>query len=62
MSKRAIPSIPADIPARNVLEALKENVEALEGRRGGKIDLLTGAENLNGVIDKVNEILNRLQE
>lgn len=63
MKKPSIPDIPAGDPAtRVVLQALKENIEILEGRRGGdKIVTLASTATLAQVITKLNEVINHLQ-
>jgi hypothetical protein len=61
MTKPAIPDVPLDIPARyNLLLSLKANIELLTGVRGGTITPLSTGASLDEVIEKVNEIIARL--
>ena len=43
------------------LGALQTNVEIITGRRGGKVDYLRTNATLEETIDKINELLERLQ-
>jgi len=64
MSRRSpIPSIPLGLDPAGLLAALKENVEVITGRRRGMppIEQLDTAATTAEIIDKVNEILTRLQ-
>ncbi len=62
MRKPSIPSAPRT-PGREVFDAaVKESLEVLMGRRGGKIKLLPEDASLNDVIAKVNELILLLQE
>ena len=61
MKKTAIPSVPLDDKNREVLEALKENIEILTGQRGTKLTLLSANATLLQVISRVNAIINVLQ-
>lgn len=64
MARRAIPSIPLvdDIPTRMYMIAVKENIEVLNGVRGGRIDKLPASATMDEVIAKINEIIGRLQD
>lgn len=46
---------------RRVLDPIKENVEQLRGRRGGKIEALSDAATTAEIIAKINAIIDRLQ-
>lgn len=63
MKKPAIP--PSNSSPELILRALKENVEIIAGRRGGKLDSID-ITNLTSIdlllAKKINEILNRLQD
>lgn len=61
MKKPSIPSINVkDGELQRVLLSLKENAEIINGTRIGKITMLSsGATNIE-VIDKINEIIDRL--
>lgn len=62
MRKPAIPSVQPvqDQVVASILVPVKENIEVLTGVRGGPISpLLPGASNAQ-IIDKVNEIIKRL--
>ncbi len=57
-----IPSTSGIDPAtKRVLDPLKENVEQLRGRRGTKIEALSSTASTAEIIDKINEIIARLQ-
>lgn len=58
---KTIPRIPQDPSTRNFNEAIKENLEVLNGLRGGKIVALSANASLVDVINKLNEILKRMQ-
>ena len=64
--KNQFPSIP-DVPTtlefaeRQFLIAVKENLEAVRGRKGATLDLLPEAASLEQVVSKVNQILTLLQ-
>lgn len=58
------PGIPAPLRAADLyptVEALRQNVEIVTGRRGTKISPLESTATLADVIDKVNEILAAMQ-
>lgn len=50
----------SDPVARNMLSALKENVEIMSGVRSGELKTLSNNASLADVISKVNEIIARL--
>lgn len=58
MKKRELPPSTAGQP---FLDAVKEDLEVIMGRRGGKVKALPGTATLDDVIAKVNEIIERLQ-
>lgn len=61
MRKPAIPSVPnTDAALYNVLTSLKESVEVFTGVRGGQIRQLSSGASLADVINKVNEIVVKL--
>ena len=62
MKKPAIPSTMgvSDPVARNLLSALKENVEIISGARGGEIQSLPSNATLSDVISKINEIIGKM--
>lgn len=60
------PSIPAlleveDDAARAALDALRENIEIITGRRGTLITKLGATATTSAIIQKINEIIDRLQ-
>jgi len=61
MMKRQIPVVPNDPERRVFDEAVKENIEVITGMRGGRIKTLPSYASAAEVLDKVNEILARLQ-
>lgn len=64
MSKRALPAVPksATEHGRTAFDAaVKENLEVLTGQRGSLLTELVATATLPQVIDKVNEIIKRLQ-
>lgn len=62
MKKPAIPSVMgvSDPVARNLLSAIKENVEVINGVRGGQIKTLDANATLADCISKINEIIVRM--
>lgn len=58
------PSIPAiyvqDQTVAAILRPIKENVEILNGQRTGSIDGLSSSATLTEVINKLNEVIDRL--
>ena len=62
MRKPSIPSAPKTPGRENFDASVKEALEVLMGRRGGKIKQLPQDASLNDVIAKVNEIILLLQE
>jgi hypothetical protein len=73
MKKPTIVASSSDPQTQQALEAIKENIETITGIRTIKIDKLAGvdlssfsagvdvAKKFNDVINKINEILDRLQ-
>lgn len=61
MKKPSIPVVPLGSPQYNQLDAIKQNIDILSGRVGGKIVPLAGAATLADVINKLNEIIDKLQ-
>lgn len=61
MKKPAIMVRTNEPTLKPTLDAIKENLEIIEGLRGTKIELLGTDATLAGVISKVNEILDRIQ-
>lgn len=61
MKKPAIGVIPFEAPHYQQLNALKQNIEILTGRAGGQIGTLGGNATLSDCINKLNEILDKLQ-
>jgi hypothetical protein len=59
----SIPDVPTTVPyaERQFLVAVKENLEAVRGRKGATLDLLPAEAGLEQVISKVNQILALLQ-
>ena len=60
------PSIPSeqsvkDQNIRMILSAVRINVETLNGKRDGRIDLLSTSATTAEIIAKINEIIERLQ-
>ena len=63
MSSAQIPSTQGIDPVvRRVLDPIKENIEVLKGRRGDKIQPLQPAATLADVINKLNELIAKLQD
>ena len=62
--KRAIPVIPLGTPASDaaILGAMKENLEIIMGQRVTAIDPLSSSATLSDSIEKIYEILARLQQ
>ena len=46
---------------RHVLDAVKENIEQLRGIRGEKINTLTNGASQLDIIQKINDLINRIQ-
>lgn len=61
--KRSIPQLPPtmDPQEKRVMQAIKENLETITGQRTGPIANLPPDATLVDVINKVNEIIDRLQ-
>lgn len=62
MRKPSIPSTPKNQGRENFDSSLKETIEIITGRRGGRIKTLSEDASLNDVIAKVNELILLLQE
>ena len=61
MARPAIPAIPTSDPGLfDVLSSMKEQIETVRGVRNGAIELLPVDASARDVIDKVNEIINRV--
>lgn len=61
MKKPSIPSIPGkDKEMASVLRPIKENIESITGVFGGKMSGLNQDATLPDVINKINEIIDRL--
>jgi len=61
MKKPAIPAVNVrDQSIAALLRPLKENVEILNGTRGGSLTKLNTGATLSEVISKLNEIIDRL--
>lgn len=59
--KPAIPAIPAGVSAYSVLEALKENVEVINGTRNSRVGVLLSSASGADVINKINVLIATLQ-
>lgn len=61
--KRPIPQLPVGDEAMvRVLRALKENQEEMMGQRGGRLTELESTATTDEIIDKINEIIRKLQQ
>ena len=62
MKKPAIPSVMSvtDQKVAALLRPMKENIEILTGQRGGSLTKLDTSATLSQVIDKLNEVIDRL--
>lgn len=62
MKKPSIPSVMGvtDTTTRTILTAMKENIELTNGLRTTPVQILPIDASLQGVISKVNEIIERL--
>lgn len=62
MKKPAIPAVMgvSDPVARNLLAAIKENVEVITGIRSQPIETLPTNASLSDCISKINEIIERI--
>lgn len=62
MKKPAIPSVMgvSDPVARNLLGAMKENIEIMTGARSHVIETLPVNASLSDCISKINEIIERI--
>ena len=54
------PGLP-DSRSPEFLNAVKENIEIITGRRGGKVALLPKTATTAQIIEKINELIDRLQ-
>ena len=63
MTKRTIPAVPrsADAEAQRFLAPIKENLEIITGQRGGQVQKLPSTATTAQIIEKLNEIIERLQ-
>lgn len=62
MRKPAIPQVPRpEQPRTGFDQSVKETLEIITGRRGGPVQPLPADASLADVINKVNEIVARLQ-
>lgn len=61
MKKPSIPSVPGkDKELASVLRPIKENIEVITGVLGGKMSGLNPDATLTDAINKINEIIDRL--
>jgi hypothetical protein len=61
VKKPGIPAVPNSDPATyNLLASLKETVEIMTGVRGGKIVALGSSATTTQIINKINEIITKL--
>lgn len=63
MSKRTIPAVPkaSDAEMQRFLAPLKENLEIISGQRGGQVQKLPSTATTAQIIEKLNELIDRLQ-
>lgn len=62
MKKPAIPQVPQMNQTRQQFDrAIKENIEVISGRRGGAISQLPATATNEDIINKINELIMRLQ-
>lgn len=64
MRKRPIPQVPRSAAEQGRVAfdaAMKENLEIILGHRGGAIAPLTADSSASEIVDKINEIISRLQ-
>jgi hypothetical protein len=61
MKKPAIPAVPFGTQQYEYLTAVKQNIDMLSGKVGGKISTLGGQATLGDVINKLNEVIDKLQ-
>lgn len=64
MRKRQIPAVPRSAVEQGRVEfdsSVKENLEVLTGRRGDAIRELPADASTSDIIEKINEIIQRLQ-
>lgn len=63
MMSAQIPSTAGIDPVvKRVLDATKENIELIKGRRGTKIASLSVSATNTEIVNKINEIIARLQD
>ncbi len=63
MKKRAIPQVPRPGEPRDRFDAaVKENLEIITGQRVNQLETLSATATLADVINKVNELVVRLQQ
>lgn len=63
MKKPSIPPVPRDSQPRGQFDqSVKESLETMMGRRGGKIAPLPATATTADLIEKVNEIIAALQD
>jgi hypothetical protein len=61
MKKPGIPAVPnGDQATYNLLASLKETVEIMTGVRGGKMTTLGSSATTGQIINKINEIITKL--
>lgn len=62
MKKPSIPQVPRlEQPRAGFDQSVKESLEVLMGRRGGSIKPLPATASTANIIDKLNELIDRLQ-
>jgi hypothetical protein len=64
MSKRTIPAVPKSAADQGRIPfdlAIKETIEQITGQRGGVIERLPSSATTAQIIEKINEIIDRLQ-
>ena len=61
MKKPSIAVVPFGAPQYDQFSAIEQNIEIITGRVGGKISPLGGGASLSDVVNKLNEIIDKLQ-
>lgn len=63
MKKTSVPDVPftPDSPRRMFDQAVRENINVITGKQGGKIAPLSETATTAQIIAKINELLTRLQ-
>lgn len=63
MKRPAIPDVPTTFAGnqRDFLQRVKENIETMSGRRGGRISALPATATDAEIVKKINDIINVLQ-